>query len=92
MKPDFLICRKKVMAILEIHSQPKFYELLKKGCIPPAWGQSKRTHLWSNALIHDINAKMLETGESFSKEMTDSLLIEALLRLAENRTAKSLFC
>jgi hypothetical protein len=92
MKPDFLICREKVMAILEIQNQTKFYELKDKGFIPPACGQSKRTHLWSNTLIYDLKKELIKNGNQYSKKLMMDLSLNAFIRLMEGGTTKYIAC
>ena len=83
MTLDFLIKRHAVMAILDIKCPNKFRELVNEGYIPPAWGQSKRSHLWSNKMIQDLNKAVINNGNKFCKQLTLDVSLNALIRLMD---------
>ncbi len=89
VKPDYLIPGNEVMAILGIHNPTKFRELKRKGYIPYAWGQSKKSHLWSNTLIHEFKQEIIKNGGEYSKVIAENLTLAAFCRLIDSGTAKN---
>lgn len=88
MNPDFLITREIAMGILNINNPTKFRDMVRDGLIPPAFGQYKRNHLWSTAVIHDFKKRVDNSGRSFDGNLVTDVTLDALERLIENRTIK----
>ena len=86
MTHDLLISREKVMAILDVKSTAKFNKLRMDGAIPPAVGQFKRTHLWSNAIVQEFNRTADRKRVGSSRDLVETLCCEGLIRLADNGT------
>ena len=68
MTPDFLVDRKVVMGALGIKTEVEFHKMLKEGLIPPAVGQFKSTHLWSNSIVQTFRKYAQELGVKGSHE------------------------
>ncbi len=86
MTPDFLISRDKVMGILDVKSATKFNKLKKDGAIPPAIGQFKRTHLWSNTIVQEFKKTADRKGVGYSRDLVETVCCEGLIRLTDNGT------
>jgi len=82
--PTPLLIRKQVMAILNIHSELVFNSLLKKQWVPPAVGRFKRTHLWQSSSIYELAERHIKLGISFSKDMTEDIVLQCLISSFEN--------
>ena len=50
------------MGALGIKTEVEFRKMLKEGLIPPAVGQFKRTHLWSNSIVQTFRKSAQELG------------------------------
>ena len=88
MNPDFLITREIAMGILDINNPNKFRDMIGDGLVPPAFGQYKRNHLWSNAIVRDFKSRMDNSGQSFGEKLVVDVTLDGLDRLIENRTIK----
>lgn len=83
MQPDTLIRRERVMGILNIKTQMKFRELLRKGLIPPAIGCYKKEQVWSNSIVQEYRRHMEVKEESFSNDLMYSVCIDGFTRLMD---------
>ena len=81
MTPDFLVDRKNVMGALGIKTEVEFRKMLKEGLIPPAVGQFKRTHLWSNSIVQTFRKSAQELGVKGSRELVEEICCDGLIRL-----------
>ena len=86
MTPDFLIERKVVMGALGIKTEVEFRKMLKEGLIPPAVGQFKRTHLWSNSIVQTFRKFAQELGVKESRELVEEICCDGLIRLTSQGT------
>jgi len=90
MNPDFLITREIAMGILDINNPNKFRDMVRDGLIPPAFGQFKRNHLWSTAIIRDFKKRVDDSGKSFGENLVIDVTLDGVERLIDNRTIKLL--
>lgn len=85
MTPAPLLNRTETMAILKIRSELAFRALLKKQWIPAPVGRYKRTHLWCPDAIYKLAERNQKMGISFSKEMTEDIILECLIDALERQ-------
>ena len=76
------------MGILDINNPNKFRDMVREGLVPPAFGQYKRNHLRSNAIVRDFKSRMDNSGQSFGEKLVIDVNLDGLDRLIENRTIK----
>ena len=86
MTPDFLVDSKNVMGALGIKTEVEFRKMLKEGLIPPAVGQFKRTHLWSNSIVQTFQKCAQELGVKGSRELVEEICCDGLIRLTSQGT------
>ena len=86
MTPDFLVDRKNVMGALGIKTEVEFRKMLKEGLIPPAVGQFKRTHLWSNSIVQTFRKSAQKLGVKGSRELVEEICCDGLIRLTSQGT------
>ena len=86
MTPDFLVDRKNVMGALGIKTEVEFRKMLKEGLIPPAVGQFKRKHLWSNSIVQTFRKCAQELGVRGSCELMEEICCDGLIRLTSQGT------
>ena len=86
MTPDFLVDRKNVMGALGVKTEVEFRKMLKEGLIPPAVGQFKRTHLWSNSIVQTFRKSAQELGVKGSRELVEEICCDGLIRLTSEGT------
>ena len=86
MTPDFLVDRKVVMGALGIKTEVEFRKMLKEGLIPPAVGQFKKTHLWSNSIVQTFRKSVQELGVKGSRELVEEVYCDGLVRLTSQGT------
>ena len=86
MTPDFLVDRKVVMGALGIKTEVEFRKMLKEGLIPPAVGQFKWTHLWSNSIVQTFRKSAQELGVKGSRELVEEICCDGLIRLTSQGT------
>ena len=86
MTPDFLVDRKNVMGALGIKTEVEFRKMLKEGLIPPAVGQFKRTHLWSNSIVQTFRKCAQGLGVKGSRELVEEICCDGLIRLTSQGT------
>ena len=86
MTPDFLVDRKVVMGALGITTEVEFRKMLKEGLVPPAVGQFKRTHLWSNSIVQTFRKSAQELGVKGSHELVEEIYCDGLIRLTSQGT------
>ncbi|MFZ9753844.1 MAG: hypothetical protein ACO3B3_09870 [Cyanobium sp.] len=86
MTPDRMIDRQTVMGALDIKSYSEFRKMLNDGLIPPAVGQHKKTHLWSNTIVQTFRKYAQELGVKGSRELVEKVYCDALIRLTSEGT------
>ena len=74
------------MGALGIKTEGEFRKMLNDGLIPPAVGQFKRTHLWSNSIVQTFRKSAQELGVKGSRELVEEICCDGLIRLTSEGT------
>ena len=85
MNPSPLLNRTETKAILKIRNELTFQALLKKQWIPAAVGRYTKTHLWCPDAIYKLAERNQKMGISFSKKMTEDIILECVIDAFERQ-------